>query len=158
MRRSLPSPATGRIGALVVGTALSVVVAGLLSGCGGASGGTATAPSSSSADSLGTVTTAPDGVQEVTIHTQDNYVFTPDHFTVKPGNVRLTVANVGTQLSHNFRFTPDKGPAPIGAQILLLTSGQRKTIEFSVPTPGDYPFQCSFHVDLGQVGTMTVNG
>jgi plastocyanin len=32
------------------------------------------------------------------------------------------------------------------------------TIEFTVQAPGDYPFECSFHVQLGQVGTMTVSG
>ena len=30
------------------------------------------------------------------------------------------------------------------------------TIEFEVTEPGDYPFQCSFHLQLNQVGTMTV--
>jgi plastocyanin len=27
-----------------------------------------------------------------------------------------------------------------------------------VTTPGTYQFECSFHVDLGQVGDMTVAG
>ena len=34
---------------------------------------------------VGKVTVAPDGVQEITLQTQDDYVFTPDHFTVAPG-------------------------------------------------------------------------
>ena len=104
------------------------------------------------------MTTAPDGVQEVTLQTQDDYVFTPDHFTVGPGKVRLTVVNVAKQATHNFAFTPDAGPARIDAGISLLAPGDRKTIAFDVETPGDYPFQCSFHVQLGQVGTMTVRG
>jgi plastocyanin len=33
-----------------------------------------------------------------------------------------------------------------------------KTIDFTVTTPGDYPFECSFHATLGQVGSMTVTG
>jgi plastocyanin len=139
---------------LVVGM---VLAAAALAGCGG---GPAAAPAShtSANSSLGTVTTGADGVQQVTLQTQDDYRFTPDHFTVKPGKVRLTVTNVGTQLTHNFRFSPGKGPAAIGAQILLLTSGQSKTIDFTVTTPGTYQFECSFHVDLGQVGDMTVAG
>ena len=127
----------------------------LLVGCGG--GGTAgeqAAPSSGPA--LGTVTTAPDGVQEVTLQTQDDYVFTPAAFTVAPGPVRLTVANVAEQTTHNFRFTPDDGPAPIEAEIPLLAPGDSRTIEFEVAEPGEYPFECSFHVQLDQVGTMTV--
>jgi plastocyanin len=135
----------------------TVLVAAALAGCGAGSGGASAAPSTADG-SLGKVTTGPDGVQSVTIQTGDDYVFTPDRFTVHPGPVRLTVTNVGRELTHNFRFTPGGGPQTIGAQILLLTSGQRQTIDFTVTTPGSYRFECSFHVDLGQVGTMTVSG
>jgi plastocyanin len=77
---------------------------------------------------------------------------------VAPGQVRLTVRNTAEQLTHNFRFTPGKAPADIAEQIPVLAPGESKTIEFTVPAPGDYPFECSFHVALGQVGTMTVSG
>jgi plastocyanin len=134
-----------------------LVTAALLAGCGSA-GGSPAAPSSSAAEGVGQVTTAPDGVQEVTLQTQDDYVFTPDRFTVAPGKVRLTVVNAATQLTHNFRFTPGKGPAAIQSEIPLLPPGQRKTIEFTVQQPGDYQFECSFHTQLGQLGVMTVRG
>jgi plastocyanin len=129
----------------------------LLSGCGG---GSPAAPSAapSTAEGVGKVTTAPDGTQEITLQTQDDYVFTPDHFTVAPGAVRLTVVNVATQATHNCAFTPDPGPARIDAAISVLAPGEKKTIDFDVTAPGDYPFRCSFHVQLGQVGTMTVRG
>src|SRR3954466_10893155 len=129
----------------------------LLAGCGTDS----PAPSGaapSTADGVGKVTVASDGVQEITLQTQDDYVFTPDHFTVAPGKVRLTVTNVAKQLTHNFRFTPDKGPEPISAEIPLLAPGGSQTIEFTVTTPGEHPFECSFHIQLGQTGTMTVSG
>jgi plastocyanin len=129
----------------------------LLTGCGGSSPpGSSAAPST--AAGVGKVTVASDGVQEITLQTQDDYVFTPDHFTVKPGKVRLTVTNVAKQATHDFAFTPGKGPTRIDAGIPLLGPGDKKTIDFDVETPGDYPFQCSFHVQLGQVGTMTVKG
>jgi plastocyanin len=136
----------------------AVLAAGVLAGCGAGSGGASSASPSSADASLGKVTTGPDGVQQVTLQTQDDYVFTPGQFTVKPGKVALTVVNVGHELTHNFRFSPGGGPQAIGAQILLLPSGQRQTIDFTVTTPGSYRFECSFHVDLGQVGTMTVSG
>jgi plastocyanin len=110
------------------------------------------------APGVGEVTTAPDGVQEITLQTQDDYVFTPDHFTVDPGPVRLTVVNVAEQMTHDFRFTPGTGPAEIGSGIDFLAPGQEKTIDVEVTAPGDYPFECSFHVQLDQVGTMTVRG
>jgi plastocyanin len=132
-----------------------VLLPTLLAGCGGDSPASGAAPT---AAGVGRVTVAPDGVQEITLQTQDDYVFTPDHFTVAPGNVRLTVTNVAKQATHAFDFPPDAGPAPIEASIPLLAPGEEKTIDFDVETPGDYPFQCSFHVQLGQVGTMTVRG
>ena len=138
----------------VVAAAL-VLLLSVLSGCGGDDAPDA-APAP--ADGLGTVTGAPDGVQEVTLQTQDDYVFTPDRFTVDPGTVRLTVVNVAEQLTHNFKFTTDAGPEPIDASIPLLAPGQEETVEFDVEAPGDHPFECSFHTQLGQVGTMTVRG
>jgi plastocyanin len=107
---------------------------------------------------VGTVSVAPDGVQEITLETGDDYVFTPATFTVAPGQVRLTVRNVAKQLTHNFTFTPGTGPAAITEKIPVLAPGQSDTIEFPVTVPGDYPFECSFHAALGQVGTMTVRG
>jgi plastocyanin len=141
-----------RIGRLPIGV---VLVAGALAGCGGAP---AVPAGPSTVAGVGTVTTTPDGVQAVTIQTQDDYAFTPDRFTVKPGRVRLTVVNVATQLTHNFRFSPGKGPEAIPGGISLLAPGSRKTIEFTVRKPGDHPFECSFHTQLGQMGTMTVSG
>jgi plastocyanin len=129
----------------------------LLAGCGGDAPATSSA-APSTAEGVGKVTVASDGVQEITLQTQDDYVFTPDHFTVAPGKVRLTVVNVAKQATHDFNFRKNTGPARIDAGISLLAPGDKKTIDFDVETPGDYPFECSFHVQLGQVGTMTVRG
>ena len=131
---------------------LSVV--GLLAGC---NSEPATPPPTEARPGVGEVTTGADGVQEITVQTQDDYVFTPDSFTVQPGPVRLTLINVGKQMVHNLRFTPDTGPAAIEEQIDILPAGEEATIEFEVTDPGEYPFECSFHVQLDQVGTMTVS-
>jgi plastocyanin len=140
-----------RGGAVLLGL---LVLPGVLAGC----GGEPNAPQASAGPDVGTVTTAADGLQEITLQTQDDYEFTPDTFTVDPGTVRLTVVNVAKELTHNFRFTPGEGPAEIGSEIRLLAPGQETTIEFEVTEPGDYPFECSFHIQLDQVGTMTVRG
>ncbi len=143
--------------------AAAAVAAVVLTGCGsgdgsgdGSGGGSAAAPSPD--PSLGTVTVAEDGVQEVTIQTPDDYVFVPDTFTVAPGRVRLTVESTATQATHNFRFTPDAGVEEIPEEIPLLAAGQTETIEFEVTVPGEHPFECSFHTQLGQLGVMTVRG
>ena len=154
-RRTSRHPATRRLvagpctEALVVTAALTLLV-----GCGEEPAPPATEPRAG----VGEVTTAADGVQEITLQTQDDYLFLPDSFTVEPGTVRLTVINVGEQMVHNFRFVPGEGPEDIGAQIDLLAAGQEVTIDFEVTEPGDHPFECTFHVQLDQVGTMTVAG
>ena len=148
-RRSLLAAGLVLACALLAGT--------VLAGCSSAAG-SAPAAATTSAEGLGEVTRGPDGVQEVTLQTQDDYVFTPDRFTVAPGRVRLTVRNVATQMTHNFRFAPGEGPAPISAEIPLLTAGQETTIDFEVSAPGDYRFECSFHTQLKQFGVMTVRG
>jgi plastocyanin len=127
----------------------------MLAGCGDEAPATGAAPTT--AAGIGEVTVAPDGVQEITLQTQDDYVFTPDHFTVDPGAVRLTVVNVAKQMTHNFTFR-DGSPTPIDASISLLAPGDERTIDFDVEEPGRYGFECAFHVQLGQVGTMTVRG
>jgi plastocyanin len=133
-----------------------VVLAGCGSGGGPGNGGAA---ATSSADpSLGTVTLAEDGVQEVTIETPDDYVFLPETFTVDPGRVRLTVTSTAEQMTHNLRFRPDAGPEAIAEEIPLLAPGESRTIEFEVTAPGDHPFDCTFHIPLGQSGVMTVRG
>ena len=143
----------------VAGRAVPVIAllsaAGLLSGCGGEE---PAPPATEAQPGVGEVTTAADGAQEITLQTQDDYLFLPDSFTVEPGTVRLTLINVGEQMVHNFRFTPGEGPEDVGAQIDLLAAGQETTIDFEVTEPGEYPFECTFHVQLDQVGTMTVAG
>ena len=79
-----------RLGGGAAGALLGLVAA---AGCGGGDAPGAGPPRPHPA--VGTVTTAADGVQEITLQTQDDYVFVPDHFTVDPGTVRLTLVNVG---------------------------------------------------------------
>ncbi|MBM7807108.1 plastocyanin [Geodermatophilus bullaregiensis] len=146
----------GRVPALLCGVLLT---AGGLAGCGSEGGPGAAGTSAQPSDpSAGTVTTAEDGVQEVTIESPDDYVFVPDTFTVAPGRVRLTVTSTAEQMTHNFRFRPDAGPEPIAEEIPLLAPGESRTIEFEVTVPGEHPFDCTFHVQLGQSGVMTVSG
>ena len=97
-----------------------------------------------------------DGTQTITLTVADDYLFRPDSFTVAPGKVRLTLVSTAEQLTHNFRFTPGGGTAAIEEQVEILPPGIEDTIEFTVDRVGDYRFECSLHVALGQVGTMSV--
>lgn len=131
----------------------AVLAAGALTGC-----GSEEPPAAPATEGLGEVTVAADGVQEVTVQTRDDYEFYPDRFTVEPGRVRLTVVNVADQMTHNLEYADEELPAPIDAGVPFLAPGQEETIEFEVTVPGEYPFACTFHLQLGQVGTMTVSG
>jgi plastocyanin len=134
-----------------------LVVLGSVAGCGSSEPAVPQATRTAGA-AVGTVSAAPDGVQEVTLETGDDYVFTPATFTVAPGRVRVTVRNLATRLTHNFVFPRGTGPAEISESIPALAPGDSDTIEFTVTATGDYRFECSFHAALGQVGTMTVSG
>lgn len=126
----------------------AVLVAMLMAGCGGAE-----APHAASAPQSGevTATPGPDGVQAVTLVTQDNFRFIPARFTVAPGHVRLTLQNPSGTV-HNLRFD-EGGPAE---EIPVVRSAQSETIEFTVSTPGEYEFLCTFHEQFDQRGTMVV--
>ncbi len=150
---SRPASGRGHRGRLAA-VAAAVV---LLAGCGAADQAAPDAAPSTS-PGVGVVTTAADGVQEITIQTQDDYTFVPDTFTVAPGTVRLTLVNVAEEMTHNLEFDEGEGPEPIDAGIDFLGPRAEETIEFEVVEPGDHPFTCTFHVQLGQTGTMTVVG
>ena len=153
-RGGLPGPRrTWRAGLLPA----CLVAVAVLSGCDNAQPALPEATRTAGGD-VGAVSTAADGFQEITLETGDDYVFTPDTFTVAPGQVRLTVRNSAEQMVHNFEFSAGQGPAAIAEKIPVLPPGDVQTIEFTVTATGDYPFECTFHLALGQVGTMTVQG
>ena len=148
----MQSPVTRR-GLLLTG--LAGVGAMALAGCG-------SEPEASSDDAPGdlapggTVSRAPDGTQEIAVLVRDDFDFYPAAFTVTTGRVRLSLISEAQELTHNFRFTPGAGPAAIAEEIPVVSPGDRDTIEFAVEQSGDYQYECSFHVALGQIGTMTV--
>lgn len=136
--------------ALLIG-GLAGLGAMTLSACGGDSD----APDGQE-DAQGGVTVQPDGTQEVTLVVRDDFVFYPAAFTVTAGLVRITLTSEAREMVHNLVFTPGAGPAEIEEGIPILPAGTTDTFECTVEKPGDYRFECSFHVALGQVGTMTV--
>ena len=136
-------------------TGLASVGVTALSACGGEA--ESPAPAAPSGDAVGgSVSVAPDGTQEITLVVRDDYEFYPATFTVSTGRVRLTLSSEADQLTHNFRFTPEAGPTDIEEEIPIVAPGDSDTIEFAVEQPGDYQYECSFHVALGQIGMMTV--
>ena len=136
-------------------TGLGSLGALALSACGG--GRETPVPDASPGEAAGgTVTVAPDGTQEITLVVRDDYDFYPASFTVSTGRVRLTLASEAAQLTHNIRFTPGAGPVQIEEEIPIVAPGDSDTMEFAVQQAGDYQYECSFHVALGQIGTMTV--
>jgi plastocyanin len=142
----------------LLATGLTAVAGVALSACGGGTEDSASSagPSTTTPPEVGTVITGSDGVQMLTVLVSDDYVFVPDRFTVAPGPVRVTLTSSAKQMTHNLLFTPGMGPVDIDEQIPVLPPGATDTFEFTAQQPGDYQYECSFHVRLGQIGTMTV--
>ncbi len=124
-----------------------------LSGC-----GSSAEPPPANPIPAGEVTIDSDGVQAITLVSADDYQFVPAEFAVAPGRVRVTLENVATQLTHSLAFPPGVSPSDIEESIPVVAPDEQDTIEFSVSTPGEYAFICSFHEALGHTGVMSVQG
>ena len=129
-----------------------LVLAISVGGCG--AGDEPTAPKSSS--SIGEVTVGADGVQTITLVSGDDYRFVPAEFTVTPGEVSVTLQNAAAQLTHSLAYPPGENPQDITESIPVVAPSETDTIEFTVSTPGEYAFICSFHEAQGHTGVMTV--
>lgn len=129
----------------------------LVGGCGGgepAADPAASVPAAPEPSEV-TLSPGPDGVQAVTLVTQDNYRFVPARFVVDPGRVRVTVQNPSTTV-HSLKFDPTEGGTQPQEQIPVVRPTEEASIEFVVGTPGEYRFVCTFHVQFNQRGTMVV--
>ncbi|MGI8722846.1 MAG: cupredoxin domain-containing protein [Geodermatophilaceae bacterium] len=133
---------------------LVVVLAVLVSGCSGTP--EPQEPDPGNGNAVGEVTVGPDGVQSITLVSSDDYRFVPAMFTVMPGQVRITLDNAAVQLTHSLAFPPGRSPDDIAESIPVVAPSESDTIEFSISTPGEYAFVCSFHEALGHTGVMTV--
>ena len=131
---------------------LSAILAAGSGGCDGSPEPAEPEPS----DVTGEVSLGSDGVQAITLVTGDDYRFVPAEFTVAPGQVRVTLDNTATQLTHSLEFPTGDSPDDIGESIPVVAPTEVDTIEFSVSTPGEYAFICSFHEPQGHTGVMTV--
>jgi len=86
------------------------------------------------------------GTSVMTIQ-QNNYFFDPATFTVKSGDT-ITIKNGNANTPHNFTIR--------GTSIDVTNdslASQDVTIDLK---PGTYEFFCTFHVQLGMKGTITV--
>jgi len=119
----------------------------LVAGCGAGDPPRQASPQSGSV----TVTPDADGVQAVTLVTEDNFRFVPAEFTVVPGQVRVTLDNPSGTV-HSLRYD-DGGPVK---EIPVVRSGESESIAFTASIPGEYEFVCTFHIQFDQRGTMIV--
>ena len=126
--------------------AITVALVGGLTGCSNRQASINRNPQSGSSTAVDV-----DGVQQVTVTAGDDYRFTPDTITVHPGQVTITLINMGTGAPHNLSvlgFPADFVP--------LASAKQTTSATFTAPAPGRYQFVCTIHVAQGQTGTLVV--
>lgn len=99
------------------------------------------------------VTVEDDGTQVIDLRETDKYRFAPEDPHVKPGKVRIDMTNTSTSVTHSLAFKPG-GPLE---EIPFINPGDTKSISFTIATPGEYQFFCTFHEQLGQRGILTVD-
>jgi plastocyanin len=133
-----------------VGAAAVLVAAGiaaLVTGCSNRNAPQAGEPHSGNVR----VTAGAGGVQAITLSGGDNLRFNPSTFHVHPGKVKITLRDSGTT-PHEFSFT-----GKLHLAIPMTMHGQSNSIQFTVHTPGRYPFVCDLHVRENMTGTMIVD-
>jgi plastocyanin len=142
---------TGR----AIGAMLVIAVVGAACAKSAPTSGGSLTPAGGSTQSGGQMTTPPStlpaspAVIALTLQQgAGGFVFSPSTFEVKQGEA-ITVSNVGT-VPHTFTVQ--------GQNINVVNSpGQSTDVTIDL-APGVYPFICSFHVQLGMMGTLTVTG
>ncbi|SDJ51984.1 Plastocyanin [Frankineae bacterium MT45] len=98
-----------------------------------------------------TTAVAVNGVQSVTVTTDDHYRFNPSTITVHPGKVKITLVNNGHGAPHDLQVVGLPG------DYVPLTQGSSTSVAtFETPAPGKYTFICTIHVKQGQTGVLIV--
>ncbi len=101
-----------------------------------------------------------DGVQRAKLN-MESYVYSPNKLVVEVGKpVELTLENHSFLVPHNFLLD-----SPAGERLVdvTLSSGEIEAVQFTLMTPGTYPFYCDKqllffpnHREEGMEGTLVV--
>jgi plastocyanin len=99
-------------------------------------------------------TAGSDGIQTVTLTSGVDLRFTPSTIVVRPGRVRIVLANrskpgAGPPHDLQFRDLP-------GVYIGTTQPGRQQSVSFEAPAPGTYRFVCSIHAAQNQTGKLVV--
>ncbi|SOD71894.1 plastocyanin [Jatrophihabitans sp. GAS493] len=128
-----------------VGPLLVLALGATLTGC------QSVPPVNRGGHSGATTATVVNGVQSVTITTDDHYRFDPSTITVHPGKVKITLVNNGHGAPHDLQVVGLPG------DYVPLTQGSSTSVAtFDTPAPGKYTFICTIHVKQGQTGVLIV--
>jgi plastocyanin len=122
-------PKSGRVGASIA-IGIVVLMALLLSACGGPSGSSISGPTE-------------------TVVVNDGMSFLPDHLTISVGTTTIRIKNVGS-IPHNLDIPALHAASP------TVDGGQTVTMTVHAKKAGTYPFVCTLHVMNGMVGTLVV--
>jgi plastocyanin len=101
-----------------------------------------------------------EGVQRAKVN-MESYVYSPNTLVVELGKpVELTLENNSFLVPHNFLLDSPDGERLVEEDI---SSGEIETVQFTLTTPGTYPFYCDKqllffpnHREEGMEGTIVV--
>jgi len=90
-----------------------------------------------------------DGVQTVTIDTDDGLRFRPSVIQMRPGKLVIRLHDGGST-PHNLLFVADN------RGIRNVDGGSTREATFTISSPGTYEFVCTYHERLGMKGSLVV--
>ena len=157
------------------GSAAMLVLALLITGCGGSDDQDtkdAAAPSAPAQPAAAVTTIAaatptsaaaiatPSGPQVIEIKAGEegsSFYVTPQDVTVRPGAVTIKLTNAGPERRHNIAVRTKSGDGDL-AKTATVAAGETATVEFTITEEGTYETYCSVpgHADRGAKGILTM--
>jgi plastocyanin len=108
------------------------------------------APKAVQASASASASAGADGVQQITIATNDDDHFVPDAIYAHTGQLRITITNPSV--------SPQEFEVPtLGVHSETIFAGQSLTLTITIPSSGVYAFDCIFHEHDGMTGQLIIS-
>ncbi len=140
---------------------MKIRLLGALAGVAAAAVAVASACGGGSSEPTATPQATTPTLQEIKVTALENgpqYAFDQSEIKVKPGTIRVTFTNNGSERPHTFNVKNRNGEGEL-VKSERANVGSSLTLEFTIAEEGRYEYLCLLpgHADRGQRGTLIVS-